>query len=72
MTDIHELALEMAAEKLAKVTRLEVIDETGRGYVRYFKTGERLTYQFQDDDRTLKIFVNTPDYYYPGSDPDQG
>ena len=58
MTDLHEVAIEVAKEKLAKVSRLEVIDETGRGYVRYFKQGERLTYQFQDDDRTLKIFVD--------------
>ena len=58
MTDLHDVAIEVAKEKLAKVSRLEVIDETGRGYIRYFKEGERLTYQFQDDDRTLKIFVD--------------
>ena len=62
MTDLHEMALEMAEEKLGKVNRLEVIDETGRGYVRYFKEGEKLTYSFQDDDRTLKIFVGTHDF----------
>ena len=59
MTDLHEMALEIAEEKLRKVNRLEVIDETGRGYIRYFKEGEHLTYSFQDDDRTLKIFVDT-------------
>ena len=58
MTDLHEVAIEVAKEKLAKVNRLEVIDETGRGYVRYFKAGERLQYQFQDDGQTLKIFVS--------------
>ena len=57
MTDLHEVAIEVAKEKLAQVNRLEVIDETGRGYVRYFKEGERLQYQFQDDGQTLKIFV---------------
>ena len=62
MTDLHEMALEMAEEKLRKVNRLEVIDETGRGYVRYFKEGEHLQYQFQDDDQTLKIFVSKHDY----------
>ena len=62
MTDLHEMALEMAEEKLGKVNRLEVIDETGRGYVRYFKEGEHLQYQFQDDDQTLKIFVSKHDY----------
>jgi hypothetical protein len=58
MTDLHELAIEVAKEKLAKVNRLEVIDESGRGYVRYFKEGERLQYNFQDDGSTLKIFVS--------------
>lgn len=58
MSDLHEMAIELAKEKLRKVSRLEVIDETGRGYVRYFKPGEQLQYQFQDDDQTLKIFVS--------------
>ena len=58
MTDLHEVAIEVAKEKLAKVNRLEVIDETGRGYVRYFKEGEHLQYQLQDDGQTLKIFVS--------------
>ena len=62
MTDLHEMALEIAEEKLRKVNRLEVIDETGRGYIRYFKPGEHLQYQFQDDDQTLKIFVGKHDY----------
>lgn len=62
MTDLHEVAIEVAKEKLAKVNRLEVIDEDGRSYTRYFKEGERLQYQFQDDDQTLKIFVSTHDW----------
>ena len=71
MTDLHEVAIELAKEKLRKVSRLEVIDETGRGYVRYFKEGEHLRYDFQDDGRTLKMFVDKLDYYYPGSDPQE-
>ena len=62
MTDLHEVAIEVAKEKLAKVNRLEVIDEDGRSYTRYFKEGERLQYQFQDDDQTLKIFVSEHDW----------
>ena len=59
-------------EKLAKVNRLEVIDETGRGYVRYFQAGERLQYQFQDDDQTLKIFVSEHDWGFgPAEEPEQ-
>ena len=62
MTDLHEMAIEVAKEKLAKVNRLEVIDEDGRSYTRYFKTYEWLQYQFQDDGQTLKIFVSDHDW----------
>jgi hypothetical protein len=37
------------------VTRFEVIDETGRAYVRY---GVKIDLSFQDDGRTLKVFVS--------------
>jgi hypothetical protein len=40
--------------KLPKVTRLEVIDHTGRAYVIYNADVEL---SYQDDGRTLKIFV---------------
>ena len=60
--DLHEVAIEVAQEKLAKVNRLEVIDEDGRSYTRYFRAGESLRYDFQDDGATLKIFVDTPDH----------
>jgi hypothetical protein len=72
MMDLHEVAIEVAQEKLAKVNRLEVIDEDGRSYTRYFKTGEHLQYQFQDDERTLKIFVDTHDWGFgPAEEPVQ-
>ena len=58
MTDLHEMALELADEKLKKITRLTVVDEDGRAYERWFKEGEHLQYQFQDDDQTLKIFIS--------------
>ena len=57
MTDLHEVAIEVAKEKLAKVSRLTVVDKDGRAYERWFKEGEHLQYQFQDDGQTLKIFV---------------
>jgi hypothetical protein len=38
-----------------KVSRIEVIDENGRGYVKYFDGEYELSYQ--DDGRTLKIFI---------------
>ena len=40
--------------KLPKVTRLEVIDHTGRAYV--IKNAD-VELSYQDDGRTLKIFV---------------
>ena len=43
---------------MRKVTRLEVIDDAGRALVKYLKTYEKLRYELQDDNRTLKIFVN--------------
>jgi len=62
MTDLHEMAIELADEKLKKINRLTVVDEDGRGYERWFKEGERLQYQFQDDGQTLKIFVGQHDW----------
>jgi len=43
--------------KFTKVSRVEVIGKEGREYVRYFKDGEFMYYGLQDDDRTLKIFI---------------
>jgi hypothetical protein len=40
--------------KLPKVTRVEVIDENGRSYVKY---GVEVELSYQDDARTLKLFL---------------
>lgn len=44
-----------------KITRLEVINhadkEVGRELVKYFKEG-KLEIQVQDENRTLKLFIN--------------
>lgn len=40
------------------VTRVEVIDGTGRGYVHYLNENEYVWLSFQDDNRTLKVFVD--------------
>jgi hypothetical protein len=49
-------------QRMEDVTRLEVIDDTGRAYVKYMKDDEkkvqRPRFVLQDDDRTLKIFVD--------------
>ena len=41
--------------KYPKVTRVEVIDETGRSYVNCLC--DNVDVQLQDDNRTLKIFI---------------
>jgi hypothetical protein len=43
--------------KYDRVTRFEVIDDTGRVYVRQLNKDERVTYSMQDDDRTVKFFI---------------
>lgn len=43
--------------KFSKVSRLEVIGPEGREYVRYFEDEEFMHYMLQDDNRTLKIFI---------------
>jgi len=40
------------------VNRFEVIDDTGRAYIKYLKDGERIKYSLQDDNRTLKVFID--------------
>ena len=40
-----------------KVTRVEIIDETGRAYVRWEKN-LNVQVQLQDNERTLKIFIS--------------
>ena len=41
-----------------RITRVEVIDENGRSYVNW-EDDNNVSWQFQDDGRTLKVFVNT-------------
>jgi len=52
MTDREEL------EAMNKINRLEVIDQTGRAYVHYLSEKESVRYSLQDDNRTLKIFID--------------
>jgi len=42
---------------LSKVNRVEVIDDDGRSYTNYLNEGQSVRMSLQDDDRTLKIFV---------------
>ena len=40
------------------INRFEVVDDTGRAYTKYLKDGERIKYSLQDDNRTLKVFID--------------
>ena len=44
--------------KTDKVTRVEVIDETGRSYIKYLDKDQEVVCGLQDDERTLKVFIN--------------
>ena len=44
--------------RMEKVNRFEVIDDSGRAYVKYLKEGEGVAYVLQDDDQTLKVFID--------------
>jgi len=45
-------------QRMKGVTRFEVIDNAGRAYTKYLKDGERVKYALQDDNRTLKVFID--------------
>jgi hypothetical protein len=40
-----------------KINRVEIIDENGRVYVKYLPAHKEVVLSFQDDDRTLKVFI---------------
>jgi len=58
MTDLNELANNHKDLQFKNVSRVEVIRPDGREYVRYFKDNESMHYMLQDDNRTLKIFID--------------
>ena len=45
-------------QKMRRVNRFEVIDESGRAYTKYLDTQEGIQYSLQDDNRTLKVFID--------------
>lgn len=53
--------------KFADVTRVEVIDETGRAYVKYNRSDVEIS--IQDDGRTLKLFVGGGKSNYESKQP---
>lgn len=55
----REKLLSACQESFEKINRIEVIDETGRVYAKgsIYGTPVKVQLDFQDDDRTLKVFV---------------
>ena len=45
-------------QKMRGVNRVEVIDKDGRSYIKYLDRNEGIKYALQDDDRTLKVFID--------------
>lgn len=56
-TFIEAHILSLVAEDTTEVTRVEVIDQDGRQYTNYKCNKVRIS--MQDDNRTMKIFLNT-------------
>jgi len=57
---IHNMifdSFELSAMK--GVNRFEVIDEEGRTYVNHLNEDQRVKFSLQDDNRTLKVFINS-------------
>ncbi len=46
------------AQRMTKLTRVEVIGDTGREYVSYAGAGRYFEVSWQDDNRTLKLFLS--------------
>jgi hypothetical protein len=46
-------------QKMQGVNRFEVIDEEGRTYVNHLEEGQSVKFSLQDDDKTLKVFIDT-------------
>lgn len=46
-------------QKMKGVNRFEVIDEEGRTYVNYLEEGESVKFSLQDDNKTLKVFIDS-------------
>lgn len=55
--DMEKNKANIPADDIRRVTRLEVIDENGRSYTHMKVTNK--AFSFQDEGKTLKIFLNS-------------
>ena len=57
--DIHNALFDAdELQKMKGVNRFEVIDETGRVYSKWLDSSKGIKYNLQDEDRTLKVFID--------------
>ena len=56
--ELHNSILE-ANPLMKQVNRVEVIDNTGRLITKHLEKDERVRYLLQDDNHTLKVFIDT-------------
>jgi hypothetical protein len=56
--DLETVLILLTTAKMMKVTRVEVIDETGRSYT---KSNTQGYLTFQDGGKTLKVFLSPRD-----------
>jgi hypothetical protein len=45
-------------EQMSRINRFEVIDDKGRTYVKYLTKSEKAKFCLQDNDKTLKVFID--------------
>lgn len=57
-SDLGRDAMSLSVKDMAKVNRVELIDDTGRVYSQW---NVSVYVQLQDDGRTLKVFVTSRD-----------
>jgi len=57
--EIHNMLFDcLEYDAIKNVNRFEVIDADGRSYTKYLKENEGIKYSLQDDNRTLKVFID--------------
>jgi len=56
---IHNMLFDcLEYDAMKNVNRFEVIDSNGRSYTKYLDKDEIIKYNLQDDDKTLKVFID--------------
>lgn len=59
---MNEQVVNALQEITENVNRVEVIDNTGRAYVKYLDDKENARISIQDNGRTIKLFIDSFDW----------